>query len=67
MSNFVGTLLSNCLHLFLVFLMFSLISILYKLDKSYICPLDKSVMSRNKNNTMLATLRQLVGEIGVIL
>ena len=44
MSNFVGTLLSICIHFFLVFLKFLLILILYKLDNSYIFPLGKTVM-----------------------
>ena len=41
MSNFVGTLLSIFLK------MLSLILILYKIDISYINPLDKSVMSKS--------------------
>ena len=60
MSNFVGTLLSIRIHFFLVFLMFSLILILYKLDCSYICPLGKSAI---KLSTMFATLGQLAAEI----
>ena len=36
MSNFEGTLLSICIHFFLVFLKILLISILYKLVNSYI-------------------------------
>ena len=43
--------------------MLSFILILYKLDNSYICPLDKSVMSRYELNTMFATLRQIAAEI----
>ena len=31
---------------FLIFLMLPLILIFYKLDNSYICPLDKSAMSK---------------------
>ena len=61
MSNFVGTLLSIFLPFFLVFLMFS--SNLYKLYKSYVCPLGKSVMSRNHLSTIFATLGQLAAEI----
>ena len=44
MSNFVGTLLSICIHFFLVFLKFLLLLILYKLDNSYIFPLGKAVI-----------------------
>ena len=43
--------------------MLSFILILYKFDNSYICPLDKSVMSRHKLNTMFATLGQIAAEI----
>ena len=43
--------------------MLSFILILYKLDNSYICPLDKSVMSRHKLDTMFATLGQIAAEI----
>ena len=46
--------------------MLSFILILYKLDDSYICPLDKSVMSRHTLNTMFATLGQIAAEILVI-
>ena len=46
--------------------MLSFILILYKLDNSYICPPDKSVMSRHKLNTMFATLGQKAVEILVI-
>ena len=63
MGNFVGTLLSIFLHFFLVFLMLSFILILYKLDNSYICPLDKNVMSRHKLSTMFDTLGQIAAEI----
>ena len=63
MSNFVGTLISIFLRFFLVFLMFSLILILYKLDNSYICPLGKNVMSRHYLSTMFSTLGQLAAEI----
>ena len=73
MSNFVRTLLSiflcffiNFSTFFLVFLMLSIILILYKLDNSYICPLDKSVMSRHKLFTTFATLGQTAPEILVI-
>ena len=48
MSNFVGTLLSICVHFFLVFLKFLLILILNKLVNSYIFPLGKTVMHRLK-------------------
>ena len=58
MSNFVGTLLSVCIHRFLVFLKFSFILILYKLDNSYIFPLGKTVMHRLKSSIMFATLGQ---------
>ena len=67
MSNFVGTLLSIFLLFLLVFQMFSLILILYKLDYFYICPLGKRGMSRHKLSTILATLGQLAVEILVIL
>ena len=46
MSNFVGTLLSICIHFFLVFLKFLLILILNKLVSSYILPLGETVMHR---------------------
>ena len=67
MSKFVGTQLSIFIHFFLVFLMFSLVLILYKLDNSYICPLGKSVMPRLKLIIMFATLGQLAAEIFVLL
>ena len=51
----------------LVFLMFSLIVILYKLDNYYTCLLGKSVMHILKLNIMFDTLEQLVAEILVIL
>ena len=47
--------------------MLSFILILYKLDNSYICPLDKSVMSRHTLNAMFATLGQIAAEILVFL
>ena len=50
----------NLLYIFLVFLMFSLIVILYKLDNYYICLQGKIVI-------MFDTLGQLVAEIFVIL
>ena len=40
--------------------------ILFKLDKSYICPLGESFMHRLKLSIMLATLVQLEAEILVI-
>ena len=43
--------------------MLSFILILYKLDNSYICPLDKSAISIHKLNTMFATLGQIEAEI----
>ena len=43
--------------------MLSFILILYELDNSYICPLDKGVMSRHTLNTMFATLGQIAAEI----
>ena len=64
MSNFVGTLLSICIHFFLVFLKFLLILIL---DNSYIFQQGKNVMHRLKLSLMFATLWQLAGEILVIL
>ena len=59
MINFVGTLLSTCIHFFLVFLTFLLILILNKLVHSYIFPLGKTVMHRLKLNILFATLGQL--------
>ena len=67
MSNFVGTLLSICIHFFLVFLKFLLILILYKLDNSYIFPQGKAVMHRLKLRVAFATIGQLAAEILVIL
>ena len=67
MGNFVDTLLSIFLRFFLVFPMLSFILILYKLDNSYIYPLDKSVTSRHKLHTMFATLGRIAAEILVIL
>ena len=46
--------------------MLSFILILHKLDDSYFCPLDKSVLSRHKLNNMLATRGQIAAEILVI-
>ena len=63
MSNFVGTLLSNSSTFFLVFLMFSLILILYKLDNSSICALGKCVMSRHYLSAMFVALGQLAAEV----
>ena len=52
------------LHTFsLVFLKFSLILILYKLDNSYSFPLGKCVMHRHELTIMFATLGQLAAEI----
>ena len=67
MSNFVGTLLSTCLHFFLVFFVFLLILILYKLDNSYIFPLGNTVMHGLQLSIMFATQGQLAAEILVIL
>ena len=68
MSNFVTTLLSNCIHFLLVFLkFFLLILILNKLVNSYIVPLGKSAMHRLKLSILFATLGQLVAKILVIL
>ena len=47
MSNFIGTLLSICIHFF-VFLKFLLILILNELVNFYIFPLGKIVMHRLK-------------------
>ena len=66
MSNFVGTLLSICIH-FLVLLKFLLILILYKLDNSYIFLLGKTVMHRLNLSIMFATLGQLAAATLVIL
>ena len=66
MSNFVGTLLSICIHFLLVFLLkFLLILILNKLVNSYIFPLG--VMHRLKLSILFATLRQLAAKILAIL
>ena len=65
MNNFVGTLLSISIF-FLVFLMFLVIKILYKLDNSYICPLGKSVMHRLKLSIIFTTPGQLAADILVI-
>ena len=63
MSNFVGSLLS-IVYIFLVFLKFLLISILYKLDNTYIFPLGKAyVMHRLELSIMFATLGQLAAAI----
>ena len=67
MSNFVGPLLSICIHFFLVFLKFLLILILNKLINSYIFPLGKTVMHRLKLSILFVTLRQLAAKILVIL
>ena len=67
MSDFVGTLLSICIHFFLYFLKFLLIFILKKLINSYIFPLGKSVMHRLKFSILFATLGQLAAKILLIL
>ena len=59
MSHFVGTLLSICIHFFLVLLKFLLILILNKLVNSYIFPLGKTVMHILKLNIVFATLGQI--------
>ena len=59
MSNFVGTLLSICIHFFLVFLIFLFTLILNKLVNSFIFPLGKTVMHRIKSSILFATLGQL--------
>ena len=48
MSNYVGTLLSICMHFFPVFLKFLLILIFNKLVNSFVFPLGKTVMHRLK-------------------
>ena len=67
MSNFVGTLLSICIHFFLYFLKFLLILILNKLVNSYIFPIGKTVMHGLKLSILFATLGQLAAKILVIL
>ena len=67
MSNFSGTLLSICIHFFLLFLKFLLILIIYKLVNSSIFPLGKTVMHRLKLSILFATLGQLAAVILVIL
>ena len=67
MSNFVGTLLSICIHFFQVFLKFLLILISFKLDNSYIFPLGKTVMHRLKLSIIYAALGQLAAAILVTL
>ena len=67
MSNFVGTLLSICIHFFLVFLKFLLILILNKLVIFYIFPLGKTVMHRLKLSILFTSLGQLAAKILVIL
>ena len=67
MSKFVCTLLSICIHFFLVLLKFLLILILNKLANSYIFPLSKTVMHRLKLSILFATLGQLEAKILVIL
>ena len=57
----------NFYTFFLVFLMFSLIVILYKLDDYYICLLGKSEMHILKLRIMFDTLGQLAAEMLVIL
>ena len=58
MINFVGTLLSIYIYIFLVFFELLLILILYKLDNSYIFLLGTPVMHRLKLSIMFATLGQ---------
>ena len=48
MNNFVGTLLSICIHFLFVFLKFLLILILNKFANSFIVPQGKTVMHRLK-------------------
>ena len=67
MSNFVGTLLSICIHFFLVFLKFLLILISNQLVNSYIFPLGKTVMHRLKFSVLFANLGQLAAKILIIL
>ena len=57
----------NFYTFFLVFLMFSLIVILYKLDDYYICLLGKCDMHILKLRIMFDTLGQLAAEMLVIL
>ena len=67
MSDFVGTLLSICIHFFLYFLKFLLIMILNKLVNSYIFSLGKTVMHRLKFSILFVTLGQLAAKTLVIL
>ena len=67
MDNFVGTLLSICMHFFLLFFKFLLILTLDKLVNSYIFQLDKIVMHSLKLSILFATLGQLAAKILVIL
>ena len=67
MSNFVGTVLSISIHVFLVFFKLLLILIFYKLVNSYIFPLGYTIMHRLKLSIMFATLAQLAAKILVIL
>ena len=67
MSNFVGALLSMCIHFFFVFLKFLFILTLNKLVNSYIFPLRTTVMHRLKSSILFATLGQLAAKILVIL
>ena len=67
MSNFVGTLLSICIHFFLVFLKFLLILILNKLVNAFIFPLGKTIMHRLKLSILFATLQQKAAKQLVIL
>ena len=57
----------NFYTFFLVFLMFSLIVILYKLNNYYICSVGNCIMHRLKLSIMFAILGQLAAEILVIL
>ena len=67
MSNFVGTVLSICIHVFLVFFKLLLILIFYKLVNSYVFPLGYTVMRRFELSIIFATLAQLAAKILVIL
>ena len=67
MSDFVGTLLSICIHFVLVFLEFLLKLILNKLVNLYIFPLGKTVMHRLKLSILFASPGQLAAKILVIL
>ena len=67
MSNFVGTLLSICIHFFsCIFKVFIDID-LKQISSHYIFPLDKTVMHRLYLSLLFATLGQLAAKILVIL